>query len=727
MLFRSAFLTATLWLGISGPAWAGPYPCGLTPPPQFCWGQKKMLAGYSGNAVTVYNPTTAQSAGIGFSGDALDTTALDTLLAGNTGIVTRWFEQKNAVHLDQIDSGQSPVIGTLTVGNSRSLICQGGTQIGALSGLQTGNFSGLGLNITAKDYTIVAVVKPSSSLYVNQAGAPDVNLGALVDLVAATPVTVNGAITSSSASVTGMSSTTGINANDVVQAGGVGIAAGTTIANVNNATTITLSAPALTDGTFNLLYTRPGLLAPNFLSTTLTASSTSATMASTAELLAGDGVWAGGIAVDTTVQSTTATTVTLNVAANLTGTTPLIFSRPTARLYNNANSAVRGGWSVNDGGAFSFVANGSYVQTNPTVVVVASDATGVRLYQDGQVVATASRSALTRTAALLTLCKLASSAPGAWGHAFDGGVVALMVYDSGLSQSEVAFVVAALQTHYGIDPSVATFNTNLVALTGDSIPAGYKTVGAYGYLDYLQGLVTHTTRFLNFADPGSTVTQNPAGGPAYANQTGLFPLAITPQLTATSATKGRVVVIHGGGNDTGFGPAARSGTTHGTTTIDGISDTSDLTVGDYVFCPTLSSTLTTIASKAANSITISAAATATGACTLQFTYAATSPAAVHTAIVALVTAATNAGATKVIVSTVLKRVSDVQPWLTALNVLINAGVTGATVVDCASFSNASGNLATNPGPAYADSAHLTALGHQLMAACLQSAVDSGLT
>ena len=53
-------------------------------------------------------------------------------------------------------------------------------------------------------------------------------------------------------------------------------------------------------------------------------------------------------------------------------------------------------------------------------------------------------------------------------------------------------------------------------------------------------------------------------------------------------------------------------------------------------------------------------------------------------------------------------------------------VSGATVVDCASFSNGAGNLAVNPGPPYADFVHPSKLGHELMAACLLSAVDSGL-
>lgn len=698
---------------------APPYPCDQLPTPQLCWGQKRMTVGTPGPVVTVFNPSNGLSADIGFSGDNLDTTALDTLLAGSTGIVTRWWEQKNNAHLDQI-TGQAPNIATLTVGNSRALIFQGGTNIGAIYGMQTGDLSGLALNITAKDYSIVAVVRPSSSVAVNQAGAPDITSLALSELSAVAPITRNGTLTASSSVVTGISSTTGIQIGDAVQAGGVGIDSNTSIQNIGGPTTVTFNKPALTSGTFFLLYTRPSLQTPNFLSTTVTAGLATATVDTTL-LAVNDGVVAGGFAVDTTVQSIDGPNqITLNLAANSTGITPLNFSRPTSRWYNNSNNASRGGWSVNDNSNFTFVAPTSYVQINPTVIAITSDSSGVKLFQNGQITGTPLRSALTSTATFLTLGKLATSAPGAFSHACDCAVVAYMVYNVGLTQSELGFITGLLFSYYSIDPSITTFNTNAVMQLGDSIGAGYKMLNTYGYMNYLREQVTKPARFLNFSVPGGTLRQNPAGGPVYSNSTGLFPTMAQPMLPAINAVKGRVVIIQSGANDAGYGPVPRSGTLHTSTLIDGISNTADLSIGDYVH--TTCSPVATIFSKTAASITLTAPTTCSGLQTLLFTYAAFSPAAMAAARLTLTNSALAAGATKVINTTLLPQTATYNPWLAATTAQINLGIAGSQVVDCAAFPG----LNTNPGPSYADAGHLTLLGHQQYAACLLSAVESGL-
>lgn len=701
------------------------YPADLIPA-VLCWGQKQMSAAYSGPALDVLNPSTGVSTTINFaSSGALDTASLDAALNGQTGIVTRWYGQKNAINLDQMP-GQGPSIATIIAGNSRAIIFQGESQSGALFGMQTiADISSLG--ITAKDYSVVAVMQPSSSMYMNQALGLDA--GALFDMVSAAPIVLNGTVTFGSAVVTGLSSTTALQVGDIVGAGGVGIAANSSIAAINSATQITLTTNALSDVTAaTLMVARPG--AERFtISGNLTAGSPLVTgIASTASCRAGDQIDSVGITITPGTKILTidgATQVTLTVGANTSGTTPLTFVRPVARAYNNSVLGNRGAWEVSDG-TFDFISPLSWVQINPSVIGITSDSSGVKLWQDGQIRATASRSALTRTAAYLYLGRLANSGTGGFGQGWGGSVVALMVYNVGLTEAQYASVASSLGQLYAIDFTVATNATNYVTLFGDSIPAGYKTLGIYGYDDYLLLGANHPARFANFAMPGSTVTQNPAGGPAYANTLGLFPTAGMPFLSAPNATKGRIVIFHAGGNDSGFGPAARTGATHGTTTIDSIADTSDLSIGDYVYASNLP-TLTTITGKSATSITISNATTSSATVTLLFTYAATSPTAVYNALQSLVTQAVNAGATLVIVATILPRNVTYQPWLSALNVQIKSGITGATIVDVASYSNSQGSLAMNPGPAYADASHLSALGHQLMAAALQSTVNAGLS
>lgn len=576
------FLWFCLLVSLAHPArTATPYPCDIAPAPVLCFGTAKLASAYGGNAIDAYNPNTTATQSIAFSGDALDTAALDTFLNGQIGLVTRWYGQKNGANLTQtVVSTEAPSIQGLAIGGARSIVFQGESQSGALYSLVSGDISALG--ITAKDYSVILVVAPSSSMYCNQAGAPDLSSGVLTDLQGS-----------------------------------------------------------------------------------------------------------GGTV---------------------------------ARLYNDSVLGDRGAWEVTDGGAFDFVSPTAFVQLNPLVIGVTSDSSGVKVWQNGQIRATASRSALTRTASALYLGKLIDSVVGRDSHAGGFQIVAALIYAQGLTQQQYAFVAAALYQRFSIVPSVSGFAANYVAVLGDSIPAGYKTLGIYGYASYLAGMVSQPARVANMAVPGSTLTQNPAGGPVYANTLGLFPLAVTPVLGATAANKGRVVVIHGGGNDSGFGPSGRAGTTHGTTTIDGIASTADLSVGDYVYAGNLP-LLTKITGKGANSITVDHAPTSSTTLNLTFTYAATTPAAIMAGVQSLVDSSIAAGATKVIVSTVLPRVADYQPWLSALNVLILAGGSGNyTIVDCAAYPG----LNTNPGPSYADSAHLTALGHQQMAACLLSAVNSGL-
>jgi lysophospholipase L1-like esterase len=714
-------LAVLLVLGLIAPAPAGRYPCDLPPAPSMCFGMKRMSAAYNGPAISVFNPFTQTPADISFApfSDDLNNSTLDTLLGGNQGLVTRWYGQVGVgVTLDQIAS-LAPLIGTLNVGNSRGIIFQGGSNIGMIYGLQTGDFSALGYNITAKDYTVIAVVKPSMSMPYNQASAPDIHDGALFDLSAGLPFSVMGDVTAGNNVVTNVPSTAGIAVDDAIQAGGVGISPGTFVQSIDGPSSITISQPALNSGTFFTLFTRPTLQTPNFMAANLTSGLTTLTNVVASWLAPGDFLVPWGLGLDTTVQSLTPTSIT-DANSNVTGRTQVQVSRPVARLKVSSNGADRGGWQASDGQGFTFTAPDSYIQTNPTVVAVTSNASGVKLYQNGQVTSTASRSALTRTASVLTLGKLGASAPGGISHAFDGMVVALIVYNTGLSQADVAFVTSALQTHYNIDPKVSTFDTNLVMLYGDSIAAGFKTLGIYGFLDYLRDTVSQPARFLQMAVPGSTLT--PAGiGPIYASSIGLFPTTGANMLRTTDAVKGRVVIIEGGANDAGLGPPPRVGTTHSSTLIDGIADTSDLNVNDYVHA--ICTPLAQIQSKTASSITLTAPATCSTVSHLYFTFASVSPAYIAAKRLELTNAALAAGATKVINTTILPQNAVVRPWLAAVTAQINMGIAGSTVVDCSVVSG----LNTNPGPSYSDSGHLSALGHQQYAACLLDAVNSGLS
>lgn len=377
-----------------------------------------------------------------------------------------------------------------------------------------------------------------------------------------------------------------------------------------------------------------------------------------------------------------------------------------------------GAWEATDSAAFDFQSPGYMVPTNPQVLTITSGAHGVRIYVNEQVRATLSRTSLTDIVNLMRIGALNSAVAGANGHSFDGQLTAMMVWNSELSENQTARVRAALYSRFSIDRKVTDWDSNIVTILGDSIAAGYVTLGIYGYAQQLPALLNHPTRIINNAVPGSTISVNPASPYAYTSTVGLFPTTVPAQISQSKFRS--VVVIHGGGNDEGIGAALRTGNTHSSTLIDNISNTADLTVGDYVFVSGLS-TLSTIQSKTANSVTINHATstTLTGAA-LSFTNAASGPTAVYNVIKALAVSALAAGATGVIVVTILPRNTSYQSYVAAINALIVGGVPGAVVVDAASAAG----LNTNPGADYADAVHPSALGHQHLAALLAPAINA---
>lgn len=539
------------------------------------------------------------------------------------------------------------------------------------------------------------------------------------------------ATTNSTAIVTGIGTTAGLTGRMAITGNRINFS--TILSTVDSGVQITMNQPSLSSGSTTLTFSDApsiqGLTAGTIGARTIVFQGESISGAvfgmKTESSIAALNVTAQDYSVISVVNFASQL-VTNQAGAPGTSSAALLDMQSSApatvlQVINNGMQGFRGVFQVTDG-AFDFKTNGSVpygysVPINTIVLGITSDSTGVKLYVNGEVRATAARSALTRTAANLYLGKLASSVAGATSIAGGFDIAAQLVYNVGLTQAQYGFVQSSLFQSFGLKPF--TYNYNYITNFSDSIGAGYVTLGIKGYMRNLATLASNPVVVGSAAIPGSTNVQNPGAAVVPpTNQQGI----VQPILCQTMPyfTKRRIAIIHVAGNDVFLGPPVRTGNTHTSTLIDNIGSTADLTVGDFVSLFGLTP-LQSILSKTANSITLTGATstTVTGAA-LIFTFAATNPTTQTAAIQAMVNQATACGATTVLVVPTLPRADGTQPWINAVNTAVIAGVTGATIVDCRAF----GNLGSNPGVDYFDTGHMTAAGQTDMANCLLTAVNA---
>lgn len=395
------------------------------------------------------------------------------------------------------------------------------------------------------------------------------------------------------------------------------------------------------------------------------------------------------------------------------------------QAYSNPFNASTGAIEVTDGNGADFIPTQSLVLSNPTIITITSDSTGVRVYQNGQVRAVGSRSSLTRTWQTMTLGQLASSVAGATSSAMGYRIVALIVWAQGLHDYQVAAATASLLSSFQIDPSPANYHVNFVALAGDSIPSGYLAPGLYSMGQFLAQLTTYPIRLGMYAVPGSTVTDNGST----SHTTALYTSAISPQCSGKGdrTTLSKILIVLAGGNDALITtvPGGRFGSTQSGSGTILLSNTSSINVGDFVYADGLTQ-LATVGSISTN-VSITLAGGVTVGLTenpnlIQFTNAATSPTAVATALAGMYDQAVSDGCTASL-STVLPRNVTQQTFISALNTQIRAFSPGRNVCDLAADSQ----LSVNPGPLYADVDHLTLAGQQRAAQVWAACVNPMLT
>lgn len=400
-----------------------------------------------------------------------------------------------------------------------------------------------------------------------------------------------------------------------------------------------------------------------------------------------------------------------------------------------ADGRAEGGWATKDDSAFSFTTVNRLMDIRPQVLCVVSGAAGVSIFQNESVSRTSRRSATANVVGLGHIGKRGSASAGASNDCFDGMICALMVWDVALTERERAAVAASLYSMFSIDPSRSRRESYSVQLIGDSIPSGYTTLGIYGMAQRMAELLPQNVRVANFSVPGSTIIWQ-TGMPITGYNQDMF--KFTAVKFGKAGLLGNVFIILGGGNDgviqkqatvtmsTGT-PGSVTWAAHKMTVDMRISFTTTgalltgLTTGVvyWVVAVPDADTLTLSATKGGSSIAFSGtqSGTHTG------TGAVATPAMVHAGIQNLTNQALAAGFSAVIVCTILPRVTNYQSFNVALNALILAGVTGATVLDLAADAQLS-----QPYPSiyYTDPPHPSAAGHARAATLLSAAVETAL-
>lgn len=676
---RIVILVLALLGGLQQAAGQSLWPCkisGVTDP-VLCYGTEKLVLDYTGNAITVQKQSASTTQDIGFlSNGAMNTTGLDAFIGADTyAKVNRWYDQIGSCNSAVAAPVQAPWIGkNLAVGAKRAIVFSGGTDVGNVHGLDIDRLCLFTKGITAKDYTVFIVARPTSSMYRNQAFTPGIGTGTFLSLESAPPFQISGDTVSGVPQVTNISppvSTLVI--GSVLSTASNGPLPNPVYVGGLAGTTATLAgANAVTTGTANSIYT------------TLPAARIYSNGIATPGGLAVSDLVFGGLAFEPGDMELETGAVVLAVTSNATGVK--IWQNENTRTLGSRSSRVQ---TVTDG----FIGRmGLSAQTNITV--------------PGSCVA--------------------NPLPcGPFSLAGDFYTVAVLVYNYGMTPPQRAMVSASLYERFGMAPynvrSNPSVQKNFVA-TGDSIVAGYSAFGRFGMISRLQDQLPNV-RFGNYAMPGSQVTVS-VGTPACCYNIGQFPLSIAPVLNY-SKQKNAFFLLGGGndmidqnslaGNVSVASPGVVTRVAHGLAADMRVQFNTGplptpLSIGTVYYVKTVLGPNTyTLAATPGGAAINTTGSPAVGVTVVQYTKTAAS---IFAGIQQLATLAANTGA-KVFVSTVLPRTGN--PYLFVLdatNVLIRAGAgVNYELIDLAGVPC----LSDPTGACYDDGTHPSDLGMQTAA------------
>jgi len=474
---------------------SGPYPADLVPPPALVYGMKRMRAAASGSALVVQKQGSSGSATIGFNGDEFNSVGLYSFLSGEAyGRVIQWN--------DQSDNAKHAVVGTpappriqatadqgLVIGSTPALSFQGGSNSGAVFGLVASGLTSLGLS--PRDYTIVMVLRPTSSAFRNQAFTPGLANGTYVSLEAGAPISITGDTSIGSAIISNVPSTVGISAGMIIQSPNPGpfvdpvVVSSTT---VNSITVFGATASTMTTGGA-LVVASP--LVQVYANGGNNPGSISVTDNGTFSLTPNDAPLETGPSVVAITSDSTGVKVWQNEIVRSTASRSALTTTPD-RLYIGQYGGSIEGSGYSRSGDFRMAA---LMVWNVALTQAERARVAASLYQVYGIPEAPTRS---RPSSMLVVSV---------GDSIGSGYV------------------AGSNGHFGTDISLGGLNSHEHRL-GDMFPQ---------------------VRFMNFSVPGIQAAAAP-GVPAYAYIEGMMPTIVSPTLRL-SKTKSLLLVYSAGGND----------------------------------------------------------------------------------------------------------------------------------------------------------------------------------
>lgn len=671
----------------ASPAFAADiYPCQIPniTDPVICYGTELLVPTYAGNALTAEKQSTSTMAPIAFIGDVLDTSTLDTFIASDTyAQVTTWNDQIGGCNAIANATVQLPWIGKTTnavnVGTKRGIVFPGGTHLGNAYGLDIPSSCLTAKGITAKDYTVFMVVRPTSSMYRSQAFTPGLGTGTFLSLESGVPIQITGDTVAGVPQIT--------NANPVA-----GLAIGMVVSSTSNGP-----------------FPQP-LTISNIVGTTISVSGANAVATGTGESILASSpntrIYANGNATPGGIGVSDNSTLTFEPTdAELeTGAMVIAVTSNVTGIHQWQNEVIRTS------------------STRSARTITATNGFIGRMGLSQQVNFGVPGSCVANTLPC-----------GAFSLAGDFYTVAMIVYNYGMADKDRATVSNALYDRFGISPnqnrSRVTETQNFI-MAGDSIPSGYNATFTNGMVTRLQDLMPGA-RFGNYSVPGSQVTVS-VGTPNYGYTQGMFPLSIAPVMGYNKFKN--VFFLLAGGNDmidqnslagsiSVASPGVVTRVAHGLSAGMRVSFTgtlpSPIAAGIVYYVATVLSPDTYTIAATPSGSAINTTGSSSGITVLQYTKTA---AQIFAGIQNLVVQATAAGATKVFVSTVLPRTGN--PYLFILNdtnTLIRAGDgAGYTLVDLAAVTC----LSDPTGSCYTDGTHPSDLGHQTAANAMFTPVSA---